>query len=278
MGRGGHCAPSPAGRTSHRIWCKRPARPCKLLQVHSRGWPAPSGDWRRGNALPSHGRGHWFDPSIAHAGSTGSLSCGRSSVGRASPCQGEGRRFESGRPLRGAARSTTRRERRFTWMRKHSWWVGREARQRPAKPCTRVRIPYPPPSAPHSAARAIGAAVARFPDTEEVTGSNPVSPTPRRAPVPADRGSSASAARFGTRPVPGYHRSWSRHRRPARPDPTRSTPWPRSPSPSTDRPSSSRRGPRAPRSSPAPRRSSPCARSEERRVGKECRSRWSPYH
>src|SRR3712207_8919891 len=22
----------------------------------------------------------------------------------------------------------------------------------------------------------------------------------------------------------------------------------------------------------------PCARSEERRVGKECRSRWSPYH
>ena len=23
-------------------------------------------------------------------------------------------------------------------------WVGREARQRPAKPCTRVRIPYPP--------------------------------------------------------------------------------------------------------------------------------------
>ena len=22
----------------------------------------------------------------------------------------------------------------------------------------------------------------------------------------------------------------------------------------------------------------PCSRSEERRVGKECRSRWSPYH
>ena len=22
----------------------------------------------------------------------------------------------------------------------------------------------------------------------------------------------------------------------------------------------------------------PCVRSEERRVGKECRSRWSPYH
>ncbi len=27
-----------------------------------------SGDWRRGSALPSHGRGHWFDPSIAHHG------------------------------------------------------------------------------------------------------------------------------------------------------------------------------------------------------------------
>ena len=25
-------------------------------------------------------------------------------------------------------------------------------------------------------------------------------------------------------------------------------------------------------------RKNPCDRSEERRVGKECRSRWSPYH
>ena len=25
-----------------------------------------------------------------------------------------------------------------------NWWSGREARQRPAKPCTRVRIPSPP--------------------------------------------------------------------------------------------------------------------------------------
>ena len=49
------------------------------------------------------------------------------------------------------------------------WWSGREARQRTANPCTRVQIPSPP--------RAIGAAGARFPDTEEVTGSNPVSPT-----------------------------------------------------------------------------------------------------
>jgi len=83
-------------------------------------------------------------------------------------------------------------------------WSGREARQRPAKPCTRVRIPSPPrrsqDPAPtvsgtaragpgvarqsrcpaRRAQRAIGAAVARFPDTEEVTGSIPVSPTPTR--------------------------------------------------------------------------------------------------
>ena len=57
----------------------------------------------------------------------------------------------------------------FTWMSSAPWWSGREARQRTANPCTRVQIPSPP--------RAIGAAVARFPDTEEVTGSNPVSPT-----------------------------------------------------------------------------------------------------
>lgn len=48
-------------------------------------------------------------------------------------------------------------------------WSGREARQRTANPYTRVQIPSPP--------RAAGAVVARFPDTEEVTGSNPVSPT-----------------------------------------------------------------------------------------------------
>ena len=55
-------------------------------------------------------------------------------------------------------------------------WSGREARQRPAKPCTRVQIPSPPRRKP----RAIGAAGARFLDTEEVTGSIPVSPTRSR--------------------------------------------------------------------------------------------------
>ena len=103
---------------------------------------------------------------------------GRGSAGRASPCQGEGRGFESRRPLgtSGAGRETGARVR----------WSGREARQRPAKPSTRVQIPSPPrlprsTSAEEGPAarpgRAIGAAVARFPDTEEVTGSIPVSPT-----------------------------------------------------------------------------------------------------
>ncbi len=63
------------------------------------------------------------------------------------------------------------------------WWSGREARQRTANPSTRVQIPSPPrlPGAhtmwEFGSSRAIGAVVARFPDTEEVTGSNPVSPT-----------------------------------------------------------------------------------------------------
>src|SRR6266511_2661668 len=67
------------------------------------------------------------------------------------------------------------------------WWSGREARQRPAKPCTRVQIPSPPRHSP----RAIGAVVARFLDTEEVTGSNPVSPTSITAPMRAGRVKSA---------------------------------------------------------------------------------------
>ena len=58
--------------------------------------------------------------------------CGRSAVGSASPCQGEGRGFESRRPLGGGPVEASFR------------WSGREARQRPAKPCTRVQIPSPP--------------------------------------------------------------------------------------------------------------------------------------
>ena len=90
--------------------------------------------------------------------------CGRGSVGRASPCQGEGREFESRRPLGELDSPNPLGEQEAP-----SRWSGREARQRTANPCTRVQIPSPP--------RAAGAAVARFPDTEEVTGSIPVSPT-----------------------------------------------------------------------------------------------------
>ena len=53
-------------------------------------------------------------------------------------------------------------------------WSGRVVRQRPAKPCTRVRFPSPPPKV---STGAISSAGERFPDTEEVTGSIPVSRT-----------------------------------------------------------------------------------------------------
>jgi hypothetical protein len=78
-------------------------------------------------------------------------------------------------------------------------WVGREARQRTANPCTRVQIPYPPPS--QFKTRAIGAAVARFLDTEEVTGSNPVSPTRMH------RSEALSRASFHVRAPPDRGRS-----------------------------------------------------------------------
>ena len=87
--------------------------------------------------------------------------CGCSAVGSASPCQGEGRGFESRHPLEGCHGIRPQR------------WSGRVVRQRPAKPCTRVRFPSPPPFC----TRAISSAGERFPDTEEVTGSIPVSRT-----------------------------------------------------------------------------------------------------
>ena len=102
-----------------------------------------------------------FSPVAQHEGKLSSAPRGCGSVGRASPCQGEGRGFESRHPL---------------WFARYGgrlWWRGREARQRPAKPYTRVRIPSPP----RNRAGAIGAAVARFLHTEEVTGSIPVSRT-----------------------------------------------------------------------------------------------------
>ena len=46
-----------------------------------------AGDWLRGRALPSHGRGRWFESSIAHQR-------GHSSVGRARDWQSRGQGFE----------------------------------------------------------------------------------------------------------------------------------------------------------------------------------------
>src|SRR5579863_9287027 len=69
------------------------------------------------------------------------LACGRGSAGRASPCQGEGRGFESRRPLGGAAMRL--------WLAageaRSCGGVAEWLRQGPAKPCTRVRFPSPPP-------------------------------------------------------------------------------------------------------------------------------------
>ena len=87
----------------------------------------------------------------------GRLACGRGSVGRASPCQGEGRGFESRRPLGDAEH----RRGQPAVLGIHGepagcGLIGRRSgsfrggvaewfRQGPAKPCTRVRFPSPPP-------------------------------------------------------------------------------------------------------------------------------------
>ena len=57
-------------------WPRGEAAACKAVYTGSNPVPT-SGDWRRGSALPSHGRGHWFDPSIAHqsAGSNDPAFC-----------------------------------------------------------------------------------------------------------------------------------------------------------------------------------------------------------
>ena len=137
----------------------------------------------------------WFSHTTATGvRASGAAECGCSAAGSASPCQGEGRGFESRHPL----------DRLSSLAR----WSGREARQRPAKPSTRVQIPSPPRSMLYP--RAIGAAGARFLDTEEVTGSIPVSPTSRgrqcvcikRRPcrlVPSGATSSRQSGGFATR-------------------------------------------------------------------------------
>ncbi len=96
--------------------------------------------WSRTGRLPrsvrfGRGLGRSAMVSLARRGGrqAAPTSRGRGSVGRASPCQGEGRGFESRRPL-GCLEASSGLTR----------WSGREARQRPAKPSTRVQIPSPP--------------------------------------------------------------------------------------------------------------------------------------
>ncbi|MCW2906724.1 MAG: hypothetical protein JWL68_1513 [Actinomycetia bacterium] len=82
-----------------------------------------------------------------------SRACGRGSVGRASPCQGEGRGFESRRPLGGAGfRPAGPGPHGTSDVQSHASPAGNVGtggvaewlRQGPAKPCTRVRFPPPP--------------------------------------------------------------------------------------------------------------------------------------
>jgi hypothetical protein len=89
-------------------------------------------------------------PGVGRVGGVGPVASGRSAAGSASPCQGEGRGFESRRPLGGAgSRLACRRSARLfgTGPAPRGSACGGMAewlRQGPAKPCTRVRFPLPP--------------------------------------------------------------------------------------------------------------------------------------
>src|SRR5699024_9674997 len=96
----------------------------------------------------------------------GRQTVGWGSCGRASRCQGEGRGFESRHPLGGGGPSME-----TTGLTSSP---GGLAERRGSGLQSRI---HGFESRTHLAVRAIGAAVARFLDTEEVTGSNPVSPT-----------------------------------------------------------------------------------------------------
>lgn len=113
--------------------------------------------------------------------------------GRASPCQGEGREFESRHPLAGHCRKSVRGITVQCSKCCTELWIsgpkyGGVAERRGSGLQSRVHG-FESRSHLHFTAVnrfqqvflvliwAIGAAVARFPDTEEVTGSIPVSPT-----------------------------------------------------------------------------------------------------
>ena len=108
-----------------------------------------------------------------------SRGCG--SVGRASPCQGEGRGFESRHPLHprsSGLRVTALRAPPEGGSTRVHGGVAEWFRQGSAKPCTPVQFRAPPPPDLYDrVSRARSSAGERFPDTEEVTGSNPVAPT-----------------------------------------------------------------------------------------------------
>jgi hypothetical protein len=89
------------------------------------------------------------------------VACGCSAVGSAQPCQGWGRGFESRHPLDGADASTPAVE-----------WPSGEATA-----CKAVHTGSIPVSTSEKDPGAISSAGERFPDTEEVTGSIPVSRT-----------------------------------------------------------------------------------------------------
>ena len=184
--KGAHLAHRGAGGATWRgcstpqaFGSNRPRTSCKVLRVARTAAPERRacldalGDWRSGSALPSHGRGHWFDPSIAH-------------------CEILGSRVAD-----------------VAQLVEHHLAKVRVAGSSPVVR-SRPRGSSIPGVHPSGCARAIGAAVARFPDTEEVTGSIPVSPTGRRRPQILDLGPSVivrhGASTCGRREAPGAGR------------------------------------------------------------------------
>ena len=127
--------------------------------------------------------------------------CGRSAVGSASPCQGEGRGFESRRPLEDHC--------------PHGWTEvrlggvaerrgnGLQSRVHGFK--SRLHLGNHRGVRPHGR---LAQGLARFLDTEEVTGSIPVSPTIDRRP-PLRRGSSCVLGPSGPTRLTGRRR-WER--------------------------------------------------------------------
>jgi hypothetical protein len=104
-----------------------------------------------------------------------SSACGRSAVGSASPCQGEGRGFESRRPLDAGSHHCDGMPCSVGWPRGEA--TACKAVYTGSNPVPTSTLLFHHGPVPGGPARAISSAGERFPDTEEVTGSIPVSPT-----------------------------------------------------------------------------------------------------